>query len=230
MRRSHFLVSAALFASLAGGAVAAPGQSTAPAAAPDDGRFFFDSALIDRQDFRAKSPIVTVDPENGLTLAQIENLPDAAPIHPPEIVQPVFLGEIRLNGARVGAVDTEALAEFYKNAFGLVEVQRIPIGAAPEIMLNFGENVEAAQANPGGDVVLMPRESDENPGDMPHIIFDVKDAAAVVEAVERHGGTVVRPPAAFGDTGIIISFVADPAGNQIELIQWPEESTDAEEG
>lgn len=142
------------------------------------------------------------------------------PIHPPEIIQPAFLGEITLNGARVGAQDTEALAEFYKAAFGLQEVQRIPIGDAPEIMLNFGETVEDAQANPNGDIVIMP--SDEPPGGLAHIIFDVKDAAAVADAAELHGGSILRAPMEFGDTGIVIAFVADPAGNQIELIQWPE--------
>ena len=46
-------------------------------------------------------------------------------------------------------------------------------------------------------------------------------ATAAVAAVKAAGGSVVREPFSFGNTGIVISIAADPAGNQMELIQRP---------
>lgn len=126
---------------------------------------------------------------------------------------------ISLNGVRVAAADTEAVAEFYKDAFGMVEVQRIPVGPMPEIMLNWGGSVAAAQANTGGDIVIYPRESDDVEDPVAHVVLDVSAIETVVADVAAHGGTTLQGPFEFGDTGIFIAIVADPAGNQIELIQ-----------
>src|SRR5690606_30075287 len=99
----------------------------------------------------------------------------------------------------------------YSAAFGMKEVQRIEIPGAPEIMLNFGSSVADAQANPNGDVVIYPRESDDVDDPIAHIVFDVSDAGQVAADVEAAGGTILRAPFEYGDTGIIITMVADPA-------------------
>jgi predicted enzyme related to lactoylglutathione lyase len=43
--------------------------------------------------------------------------------------------------------------------------------------------------------------------------------AATAAAVKAAGGTMDGEPRPFGNTGIVIGFAVDPAGNRIELIQ-----------
>ena len=131
----------------------------------------------------------------------------------------IYAGDVSLNAARVGGKDVAALAGFYKAAFGLKEVNRIEMPGMLEIMLNFGDTVEAAKANKAAQVVIMPKSDTDGKDSVAHIIFDVTDIKAVVEAVKAAGGTIVREPAVFGDSGMVFGFVADPAGNQIELLQ-----------
>src|SRR5215212_9437907 len=42
---------------------------------------------------------------------------------------------------------------------------------------------------------------------------------ATADAVKAAGGTMDGEPRPFGNTGIVIGFAVDPAGNRIELIQ-----------
>ncbi len=65
----------------------------------------------------------------------------------------------------------------------------------------------------------MHRDSNALQDPVPHIIFNVTDMAATVAAVKAAGGKVDAEPRAFGNTGLMIGFAADPAGNRIELIQ-----------
>ncbi|MEJ0008445.1 MAG: hypothetical protein WDM77_19305 [Steroidobacteraceae bacterium] len=65
---------------------------------------------------------------------------------------------VALNAARVGAVDVAALARFYQAAFGLQEVNRLELPGRLEIMLNFGDSVAAAKANPAAQIVIMHRD------------------------------------------------------------------------
>ena len=131
----------------------------------------------------------------------------------------IHAGDISLNAARVGGKNVAALAWFYENAFGLKEVNRIELPDMLEIMMNFGDTVEAAKANPAAQVVIMPKSDKDGPDSVAHIIFNVTDMAAVVEAVRAAGGKIIRDPASFGDSGLVFCFVADPDGNQIELLQ-----------
>jgi predicted enzyme related to lactoylglutathione lyase len=133
------------------------------------------------------------------------------------------MADVSLNGARIGAKDTDAVAKFYSAAFGMSEVQRIPQGqGGPEIMLNFGKTPAAAQANRnklgGADIVIMPRASDDVKDEIPHVVLNVTDMDAVVKAVKSAGGKMAREPFVFGGT-IKIAMAVDPAGNQIEMIQ-----------
>jgi len=128
---------------------------------------------------------------------------------------------VTLNAARVGAVDVPALAKFYEAAFGLREVNRLEFPGMVEIMLNFGDSVDAAKKNPGAQVVLMKRASNDVKDPVPHIIFNVTDVVATAAAIKAAGGTMDGEPKPFGKTGLVIGFAADPAGNRIELIQPP---------
>jgi predicted enzyme related to lactoylglutathione lyase len=130
-------------------------------------------------------------------------------------------GTVTLNAARVGAEDVAAAAKFYEAAFGLQEVNRLELGHQLEIMLNFGDSVAAAKANPNAQVVIMHRESNNVNDPVPHLILNVSDIAATAAAVKAAGGTLQGEPRPFGKSGMVIGFAVDPAGNRIEMIQPP---------
>jgi predicted enzyme related to lactoylglutathione lyase len=129
--------------------------------------------------------------------------------------------DVSLNAARIGAEDVAALATFYESAFGLKEVNRLEFPGTIEIMLNFGSSVDAAKANAAAEIVIMHRDSDALADAVPHIILNVTDAAATAAAVKAAGGTMDGDPRPFGNSGMMIGFARDPAGNRIELIQQP---------
>jgi predicted enzyme related to lactoylglutathione lyase len=128
---------------------------------------------------------------------------------------------VALNAARVGAIDVAALAKFYEAAFGLQEVNRLELPGRLEIMLNFGDTVAAAKANPAAQIVIMHRDSDDLKDTVPHMILTVSDVAATAAAITAAGGKIEGKPVPFGKAGMLIGFAADPAGNRLELIQQP---------
>ena len=127
--------------------------------------------------------------------------------------------DVTLNSVRVAAKDTEALARFYKAAFGMEETNRLQGQGGPEIFLNFGATVDAAKANKGLPVVLMHRDTDDLKDPIAHVIFNVTDMNATVAAIKAAGGTMAGEPRPFGNTGIVIGIAIDPVGNHIEMIQ-----------
>ena len=129
--------------------------------------------------------------------------------------------DVTLNAVRIGAKDSAALAKFYQAAFGMHEVQRIQTPAMLEIMLNFGATPAAAKANPGSQVVIMSRAADDGSDPMAHVIFTVTDIAAVVKSVKAAGGKLEREPFEYDKSGIFIGLLVDPAGNHVELLQFP---------
>jgi predicted enzyme related to lactoylglutathione lyase len=134
------------------------------------------------------------------------------------------LADVSLNGVRVGAKDAAAVAKFYQSAFVMQEVQRIQTPQMTEIMLNFGATPKAAKANRAkkeGDIVVMSRVTDDVKDELPHIVLNVTDMAATVQALKAAGGTMEREPFEFGKTGILIGMAIDPAGNHVEMIQQP---------
>lgn len=126
---------------------------------------------------------------------------------------------ITMNAVRVGAKDVAATAKFYQTAFGMHEVQRITQPNFLEIMLNFGATPEAAKANKGAQVVVMQRAADDGSDAMAHVIFEVTDVQAVVKAAVAAGAKKEREPFSF--QGTWIGMLIDPAGNHIELLQFP---------
>jgi len=128
---------------------------------------------------------------------------------------------ITLNAVRVGAKDVASTAKFYQTAFGMFEVQRIAQPNMLEIMLNFGATADAAKANKGSQVVIMQRAADDGSDTMAHVIFTVTDVAATFKAARAAGAKAEREPFQYGTTGIWIGMLIDPAGNHIELLQFP---------
>jgi len=129
---------------------------------------------------------------------------------------------VTLDAARIGAQDVPALAKFYESAFGLKEVNRLQFPGMLEIMLNFGDTVDAAKANHAPQVVIMHRPSDAIDDPVPHIIFTVTDMAATTAAIQAAGGRLDGQPRPFGKSGMVIALARDPAGNRLELIQPPQ--------
>jgi predicted enzyme related to lactoylglutathione lyase len=125
---------------------------------------------------------------------------------------------VTLGAARIGAVDVTALAKFYQSVFGMQEVNRLEFPGMKEIMLNFGDTVEAAKANASPWIVIMQRPSDDIK-DVPHLVLYVPDMKATLAAVKAAGGSVEGEPRRFGDAGMLVVFAADPAGNRMELIE-----------
>jgi len=128
---------------------------------------------------------------------------------------------VALNAARVGAMDVAALAKFYEAAFGLQEVNRLELPGRLEIMLNFGDSVAGAKANPAPQIVIMHRDADDLKDSVPHMILNVTDLAATSAAITAAGGKVEGKPIPFGKSGMLIGFASDPVGNRLELIQQP---------
>ena len=128
---------------------------------------------------------------------------------------------VTLNSARVGGPDTEALGKFYAAAFGLKEINRLPTRDGPELFFNFGDSVDVAKANTAAQIVIMHADASSN-DPVPHLIFNVTDAAATADAVKKAGGKMASDPKPFGNSGVVIGIAVDPAGNRIELIQRPQ--------
>src|ERR1700685_808585 len=129
--------------------------------------------------------------------------------------------QVSLDSVRIEAKDTIALAKFYRDAFGMQEVNRIENPGGTEVFVNFGATVEAAKANKNPQMILFHRDSDEVKDPTTHVIFSVKNMASTVTAIKAAGGTITGDPRPFGKGGVVLGFGIDPAGNRIELIQRP---------
>jgi len=129
--------------------------------------------------------------------------------------------QVSLDSVRIEAKDTVALAKFYREAFGMQEVNRIENPGGTEVFVNFGATVEAAKANKNPQMILFHRDSDDVKDPTTHVIFLVKDMTSAVAALMAAGGTMTGDPRPFGKTGIVLGFAMDPAGNRIELIHRP---------
>jgi catechol-2,3-dioxygenase len=68
--------------------------------------------------------------------------------------------QVSLDSVRIEAKDTVALAKFYREAFGMQEVNRIENPGGTEVFVNFGATVEAAKANKNPQMILFHRDSD----------------------------------------------------------------------
>jgi predicted enzyme related to lactoylglutathione lyase len=127
--------------------------------------------------------------------------------------------DVMLDSVRIGAKDVLATAKFYQTTFGMFEVNRISQPSMIEVMLTWGTSLEAAKANPASQIVIQQRAADEGSDKMAHLILRVKDVQAVVKAAVAAGGKAERAPFKFDD--MWIGLLTDPAGNHIELLQYP---------
>ena len=129
--------------------------------------------------------------------------------------------QVSLDSVRIEAKDTIALAKFYREAFGMQEVNRIENPGGTEVFVNFGATVEAAKANKNPQMILFHRDSDEVKDPTTHVIFLVKDMKSAVAARQGRRRNDDGRSATVPKSGIVLAFAIDPAGNRIELIQRP---------
>ena len=127
---------------------------------------------------------------------------------------------IRVRSVRVLATDPEAIATFYKKAFGMSEIRRV--GSAPaflEVIINSGSTPELARKATSAPIVIATRPKDAPAGAMASLILEVPDLNKAIEAVKTNGGTLMRAPGKSGD--LQFAFLKDPDGNQVELVMSP---------
>jgi lactoylglutathione lyase len=112
--------------------------------------------------------------------------------------------------------DLEAAIKFYEQ-LGLHESRRVELTKG-KATLAFMEPVEA---NFAIELVYNWGKDDGYPGGerFGHFAFEVEDIDAVLPAIELSGGTVKRQPYLLEGEGPRLSFIEDPDGNAIELIQ-----------
>ena len=128
---------------------------------------------------------------------------------------------IRLRSVRVLATNPDALATFYKKAFGMSETRR-PVDSATfkEIVINSGSTVDIAQKATTTPIVIATRPKDAPAGAMASLIVQVPDLDKAMALAQAAGATVLRGPSRSGE-GLGFAFLKDPDGNQFELVMSP---------
>jgi predicted enzyme related to lactoylglutathione lyase len=115
------------------------------------------------------------------------------------------------------ATDVDAVATFYKKAFGMSETGR-PVDTATfkEVVINSGSTPDLARKATSTAIVIATRPKDAPAGAMAALILDVPNLDKAIESVKANGGTLMRPAAKMGT--LSYAFVKDPDGNQVELL------------
>lgn len=129
---------------------------------------------------------------------------------------------IHVRSIRVLATDAEAVASFYRKAFGMSETSRpVESPTFTEIIINTGSTPELAKRATSTPIVIATRAEDAPAaGGMAALILQVPDIDAAIVAVKANGGKLMRPVSTFGS--LSFAFVEDPDGNQVELIMTKE--------
>lgn len=120
----------------------------------------------------------------------------------------------KFNFVKIIVQDLPAMEAFYTDGFGFTVQNRIDTPAFQEVML--------AQST-GGFTLVLYRHGDGRTIDIGNgwgpLGFIVRDCDAEHSRALTAGATEVRAPVAFG--AMKVSFIADPEGHEIELLQLP---------
>jgi Lactoylglutathione lyase and related lyases len=113
--------------------------------------------------------------------------------------------------------DLGAMANFYRNVAGLVEMARVQDAVGDrkidEILFN-------ATGQGGATFVLFKFLDREAPAQEEVILgFQTPDVVAFVDRVKSNGGTVVTDVETKAENGVKVAFVADPEGHLIEVVE-----------
>jgi len=132
---------------------------------------------------------------------------------------------MRLDHVGLNVADLAAAESWYCTAFGLERelAVRIDVVDLDIVMLKnrqFGHRVELLH-RPGSGPGLRaanPAEAVLTEG-FGHIAFDVADLDGTHQALLGRGAREVMPPQPSPEPGVRMSFLADPEGNLIELVE-----------
>jgi predicted enzyme related to lactoylglutathione lyase len=126
----------------------------------------------------------------------------------------------QLLASRLVADDVPALAKFYQAAFDMKQVNRFDMSnGLMEIMLNFGDTVDAAKANRAAtQLVISSRQANDGSDKVAHLVFSVADMAATLKKFKAAGGKFEREPTAIGASKTMMAIGIDPAGNHVEVL------------
>lgn len=123
----------------------------------------------------------------------------------------------RFTFSKIGVSDLEASSRFYREVFGLKESARLEgqIKDEPihEIIL-VGENPD----DPSLVLVRYPDRDSVEAGDGV-LGFLTDDLRGLVERIRQHGGRVAHEPREAVEAGVLVIYVDDPDGHQLELVQ-----------
>lgn len=128
-----------------------------------------------------------------------------------------------LLATRLAADDVPALAKFYESAFDMKQVNRFDMqNGMKEIMLNFGDTVEAAKANRAAtQLVISSKQPGESQDNVAHLVISVTDMAAAIKKFKAAGGKFEREPQSIGTSKTQMAIGTDPMGNKVEVL-WIE--------
>jgi predicted enzyme related to lactoylglutathione lyase len=128
--------------------------------------------------------------------------------------------EARIRSVRVSAPDVTKTAQFYETVFGLREARHVDRNGAPfEVIMNYGRDAAAAEANTAPKLVVILRDPAAPPPSVSNLVFGVRDVDAIVARAIKAGGTQSRATNVSQTSGSKVGFIKDPAGNEIEIIQ-----------
>ena len=120
----------------------------------------------------------------------------------------------RFNFVKIVVRDIAAMERFYTEGLGFAVQDRIDAEGFSEVMLAQKEGAFTLVLYHHTDKRAI--EAGNNWGPLG---FMVRDCAAAHAGLIALGGHEVRPPGAFG--AMSVSFVSDPEGHEIELLQLP---------
>jgi lactoylglutathione lyase len=114
--------------------------------------------------------------------------------------------------------DSEALADFYCDVFGMKEVRRFNALATDdphlEIFLSAGLKEDDSQIS----LMHYTNKPAPTPGEAA-IAFMVEDVDAIVAAARAAGGTSTRAAETLEEHRVRYAIIADPEGHSIEVMQ-----------
>jgi predicted enzyme related to lactoylglutathione lyase len=146
-----------------------------------------------------------------------------------ELVSPLPVGkaseplQASWRTVHVPAVDAEQTARFYAQIFGLKEIARGGTSRRPEIMLNFGSNVKAAQSNASTSLTVVGVKDRPRPTITTmasYLTIGFKGQAELDDALNRAykaGAVFISEPHYFEAVKTIFARLSDPNGNFVEF-------------
>ena len=118
-------------------------------------------------------------------------------------------------GLRVA--DLERSLAFY-TAVGYEVVGRVPDSPAGQLtMLELPDDDVVSI-----ELVFDPGETDRDRGSgLSHLVIQVESMDATITDLRTKGIEVADPESPDGSTDFLTTWITDPDGNRIELVQWP---------